>query len=263
MAAESLTTGEYVQHHLQHLTLNLHDYSLSNQGFWTLNIDTLATSIVLGVMFLAFFYCLARKVTVGPPSKLQNFVEMVVETIDGTVRETFHAPDPLIGPLAMTIFLWVFFMNFMDLLPVDLIPWILSWFGVEHFKVVPTSDPMMTFAMSITVFILIIFYNIKSKGPFGLGKEILSQPFGIWLFPINIVFRLLEECVKPLSLALRLFGNLFAGELIFILIALMPWWIQWTVGSVWSIFHILIIVIQAFIFMMLTIVYLAMAQETH
>ena len=263
MATETLTTGEYVQHHLQHSMLNLSDFSFTNNGFWTLNLDTLAVSITLGVMFLAFFYFVSRKVSVDNPSKLQNLVELAVESVDNTVKETFHKPDSLIGPLSLTIFVWVFLMNFMDLLPVDLIPWLLSWFGVEHFKVVPTSDPMMTFAMSITVFILIIFYNFKSKGVVGLGKEMLTQPFGVWLMPINIVFRLLEECVKPLSLALRLFGNLFAGELIFILIALMPWWIQWTVGSVWSIFHILIIAIQAFIFMMLTIVYLGMAQDTH
>lgn len=263
MATEVLSTGEYVQHHLEHLMLNLHNYTFTNNGFWTLNVDTLAVSIILGVMFLGFFYCLSRKVSVENPSKLQNFVEMAVESVDNTVKESFHNPDRMIGPLSMTIFIWVFLMNFMDLLPVDLIPWILSWFGVQHFKVVPTSDPMMTFALSITVFALIIIYNFKSKGVFGLGKEVLTAPFGAWLFPVNIVFRFLEECVKPLSLALRLFGNLFAGELIFILIALMPWWIQWTLGSVWSIFHILIITIQAFIFMMLTIVYLGMAQDTH
>ncbi len=263
MTKEVLTTGEYVQHHLQHSMLNLSDFTFTNNGFWTLNIDTLAVSIVLGVMFLSFFYFISRKVSVDNPSKLQNFVEMAVESVDNTVKETFRKPDRLIGPMALTIFVWVFLMNFMDLLPVDLIPWILSWFGVEHFKVVPTSDPMLTFAMSITVFFLIIVYNFKSKGVLGLGKEVLTQPFGVWLFPVNIAFRFLEECVKPLSLALRLFGNLFAGELIFILIALMPWWIQWTVGAVWSIFHILIITIQAFIFMMLTIVYLGMAQDTH
>lgn len=263
MATEVLSTGEYVQHHLEHLMLNLHNYTFTNNGFWTLNVDTLAVSITLGVMFLGFFYWLSRKVSVENPSKLQNFVEMAVESVDNTVKESFHNPDRMIGPLSMTIFIWVFLMNFMDLLPVDLIPWILSWFGVQHFKVVPTSDPMMTFALSITVFALIIIYNFKSKGIFGLGKEVLTAPFGAWLFPVNIVFRFLEECVKPLSLALRLFGNLFAGELIFILIALMPWWIQWTLGSVWSIFHILIITIQAFIFMMLTIVYLGMAQDTH
>ncbi len=262
-AQEIMTSGDYVQHHLQHWMLNLSNFSYTNNGFWTLNLDTLITSIILGVGFLSFFYTLARKARLENPSKLQNLVEMAVESVDGTVKEMFHNPDRLIGPLSLTIFMWVFLMNFMDLLPVDLVPWILAKFGIEHFKVVPTSDPMLTFAMSITVFFLIIIYNFKSKGVWKLGKEILTAPFGPWLFPINIAFRFLEECVKPLSLALRLFGNLFAGELIFILIALMPWWIQWTVGSVWSIFHILIIVIQAFIFMMLTIVYLGMAQETH
>ena len=154
-------------------------------------------------------------------------------------------------------------MNFMDLVPVDLFPKLLSYLGVQDFRCVPTADAMITFGLSLPVFFLIIIYNLRAKGFKGLGKEILVSPFGAWLFPINIVFRLLEECVKPLSLSLRLFGNLFAGELIFILIALLPWWIQWTVGSAWAIFHILIITIQSFIFMMLTIVYLTMAQENH
>jgi F-type H+-transporting ATPase subunit a len=153
-------------------------------------------------------------------------------------------------------------MNVMDLLPIDLLPRILEFFGVKHFKSVPTADPNMAFAMSLSVFGLIIFYNVRMKG-WGLVKEVLTQPFGAYLFPLNVAFRLIEEFVKPLSLALRLFGNMFAGELVFILIALLPWWAQWVPGGIWSIFHILIITIQAFIFMMLTIVYLSMAHETH
>jgi F-type H+-transporting ATPase subunit a len=154
-------------------------------------------------------------------------------------------------------------MNFMDLLPVDLIPTLLSLTGVEHFRAVPTADVNLTFGLSLSVFFLLIYYNFKAKGAIGLGHEVLTKPFGAKLFPLNIAFRLLEECVKPLSLSLRLFGNLFAGELIFILIALLPWYIQWPLGGVWAIFHILIITLQAFIFMMLTIVYLSMATETH
>ncbi len=153
-------------------------------------------------------------------------------------------------------------MNVMDLLPVDLLPRALGLAGVTHFKSVPTADPNATFAMSLSVFALIVFYNIAMKG-WHLGIEVLTKPFGPWMFPVNVLFRLIEELVKPLSLALRLFGNMFAGELIFILIAILPWWSQWLPGGIWAIFHILIITIQAFIFMMLTIVYLSMAHDTH
>lgn len=262
--SEKLTPAEYIQHHLQHLQLNLHTMKIGHSSdFMVLNLDTLAVSIGLGILFLSFFYYIAKRAQAGVPSKIQNFLEIAVEAVDGLVKEAFHAENKFVAPLALTIFIWVFLMNFMDLIPVDLLPRALGLFGVPKFKSVPTADPMMTFGLSITVFILIIFYNFKSKGFVGLGKEILSQPFGWYLVPINIVFRLLEEFVKPLSLALRLFGNLFAGELIFVLVAVMPWWIQWFPGGIWSIFHILIITIQAFIFMMLTIVYMSMAQATH
>lgn len=254
----------YVQHHLHHWMFNLQTMRFGqSHGFWVLNLDTLLVSIVIGVLIFGIFALGARKATSGQPGKLQNFVEGAFEVIEGTVKEAFHGKSTLVVPLAMTIFVWVFLMNFMDLIPVDLIPRIANLLGVEHFKAVPTADPMLTFALSISVFILMIYYNFKGKGIKGVVKETLVHPFGPWLFPINILFRLLEDLVKPLSLALRLFGNMFASELVFILIALLPWWIQWLPGSVWSIFHILIITIQAFIFMMLTIVYLNMAQENH
>jgi F-type H+-transporting ATPase subunit a len=263
-ATSAIAPADYIQHHLQHLQLNLTSMKVGpSSSFLTLNLDTLAVSIILGVLFLAFFYFLARKARAGIPGKLQNVVEIAYEAVDGVVKEIYHGKSTLIPPLALTVFIWVFLMNFMDLLPVDLVPRIMSLFGVEHFKAVPTADPTLTFGLSITVFLLIIFYNFKSKGVIGLGKEVLSKPFGWYLFPLNIAFRILEEGVKPLSLALRLFGNLFAGELIFILVAILPWWCQWFPGGIWAIFHILIITIQAFIFMMLTIVYLSLAQETH
>jgi len=255
----TMTTGEYVQHHLQQLAVNFSQ----KEDFWTLHLDTLGVSIFLGIGFLFLFRMAVKSAVSGVPGRLQNFLEILVEFVGGLVKESFHGRSQLIAPLALTIFVWVFLMNFMDLIPVDLLPRIAQLFGVHHFRSVPTADPNMTFALSITVFILIIFYNFKIKGPVGLSKEVISSPFGIYLFPLNILFRFLEELVKPISLALRLFGNLFAGELIFILIALMPWWIQWTVGGVWAIFHILIIAIQAFIFMMLTIVYISMAHESH
>ncbi len=260
----TITPAEYVQHHLYHLPLNLKDFSLTHgSGFWALNLDTILISWLCGFLFLGAFYAVARKATAGVPGKLQNFAEIMVGFVDGLVKESFHGKSDLIAPMALTIFIWVFLMNFMDLIPVDLLPRIAHELGLPYFRPVPTADPNLTFGLSITVFILIVFFNIKTKGGIGLTKEILTKPFGPFLFPLNFAFRILEDCVKPISLALRLFGNLFAGELIFILIALMPWWIQWTVGGVWAIFHILIIAIQAFIFMMLTIVYLSMAHETH
>lgn len=255
--------AEYVQHHLQHLQLNLNTLTYGTNGFWTLNLDTLGISVVLGIIFSVLFWRVATHAVNGVPGKLQNFVEILVEFVDKTVKESFHGRSLLIAPLALTIFVWVFLMNFMDLLPVDLLPTLLSPFGIHHFRSVPTADPNATFGMSIAVFVLIIYYNFKIKGAGGFGKEMLVAPFGPYLFPLNVLFRCIEEGVRPISLSLRLFGNLFAGELIFILIALLPIWIQWTVGGVWSVFHILIILIQAFIFMMLTIVYLSMAHESH
>jgi F-type H+-transporting ATPase subunit a len=261
----SITTAEYIQHHLHNLPFDMQAMSLSKGGFWTtLNLDTLLVSLFLGILFLTFFRLAAKRMVVGVPGKLQNFVEIVVEFVDKTVKESFHGRSALIAPLALTICIWIFLMNFMDLIPVDLLPRAMSAIGLPYFRSVPTADPNATFAMSITVFLLIIYYNIKIKGFAGFGKEILVSPFGPYLFPLNILFRLLEEFVKPISLALRLFGNLFAGELIFILVAaLLPWWIQWAPGGIWAIFHILIIAIQAFIFMMLTVVYLSMAHESH
>lgn len=258
------TPSEYIQHHLQQLAFNVREMSFSSDGgFWTLHLDTLGISIFLGTAVLLLFRLAARKATAGVPGRLQNVVEVLMTFVQGLVKESFHGKSQLIAPLALTIFVWVFLMNFMDLLPVDLLPRAAMALGLPYFRAVPTADVNMTFALSITVFLLIVFYNFKIKGFKGVGKEFFCVPFGIWLFPLNILFRLIEEIVKPISLALRLFGNLFAGELIFILIALMPWWIQWTVGGVWAIFHILIIAIQAFIFMMLTIVYISMAHESH
>ncbi len=257
------SNAEYVQHHLHHLQFNLTNFTFSDGGFWTINVDTLGISFVLAALYFALFRYVAVKMTPGVPRRLQNCIEVLIEFVDKTVRESFHGQSQLVAPLALTVLVWIFLMNFMDLLPIDVLPGILSLFGAHYFRAVPTADPNATFGMSIAVFLLIIYYNLKIKGPGGLGKEMLVSPFGKYLFPLNILFRLVEECVRPLSLALRLFGNLFAGELIFILIALLPWWAQGAPGGVWAIFHILIIAIQAFIFMMLTIVYISMAHESH
>lgn len=249
------TSTEYIRHHLQNFTVG--------EGFLTAHLDTLFFSILLGGIFLFLFRKAAVRATSGVPSGLQNFVEVLVEFVDKQVKDSFHGKNDLIAPLALTIFCWVFLMNLMDLVPVDLLPYVAAEMGVSHLRVVPTTDPNLTFALSLSVFILIITFNLKAKGVRGFVKELTCSPFGPFLMPFNLMLKLIEELAKPISMALRLFGNLYAGELIFILIALLPWWGQWPVGGVWAIFHILIIVLQAFIFMMLTIVYLSLASESH
>lgn len=258
-----MSQDNYIEHHLEHLTLNLKTFTLGEGGgFWTLNLDTFVVGLITALIIAVVFRYIAARMQSGVPGKLQNFVEVVIGFVDRTVNESYHGKSQLIAPLALTIFCWIFLMNTLDLLPVDLVPTILNMFGITHFKIVPTADPNMTFAMSISIFFLILFYNFTVKG-WHLGREVLTKPFGPYLFPLNILFRLLEEVARPFSLALRLFGNMFAGEVIFVLIAMMPWWVQWLPGGVWAIFHILIITIQAFIFMMLSIAYLSMAHDSH
>lgn len=263
MSESNITTpGQYIQHHLEHLTLNLKTMTIGEGGgFWSLNLDTLIISILLGVIVFGGLGLIARRLQ-ELPTGLQNIAEIVLEFVNNAVHEIFHHKSTFLPSLALTIFLWVFVMNAMDLLPVDFLPDLLGRFGITHFKTVPTADPNTTFAMSLSVFALIVVFNIKAK-KHHLIKEMLTFPFGPWLFPVNVAFRLVEECVKPLSLALRLFGNMFAGELIFILIAILPWWAQWPPGAIWAVFHILIITLQAFLFMMLTIIYLSMAHDAH
>lgn len=260
--ASSITPGQYIQHHLEHLTLNLKTFTIGDGGgFWTLNLDTMIVSMLIGALVFGTLVFVASRMR-EVPGKTQSLVEMIYEFVHNAVHEIFHHKTTFIPSLALTIFLWVFCMNAMDLLPVDLIPRFLGLFGVPYFKTVPTADPNATFAMSISVFLLIIIYNIRAK-KHRLIKEMLTFPFGPWLAPVNVAFRIVEECVKPLSLSLRLFGNMFAGELIFILIAIMPFWIQWAPGGIWAVFHILVITLQAFLFMMLTIIYLSMAHDNH
>lgn len=256
MAASSPT--EYVQHHLQHLTIG-------DGGFWVVNIDTLFFSWLTGLIFLGVFYGAARKMSTGVPGKLQNFVEVCVEFVDQQVREGFHGPRSFITPLALTIFVWVLLWNLLDLIPVDLIPSITYALGLEYTRIVPSADMNATFGLSLTVLALIIFYSIKGKGWGGYGRELLFHPFGSFplLWPANLLLNIVELIAKPVSLALRLFGNLYAAEMIFILIGLLPIWIQWVPGAAWAIFHILVIPLQAFIFMTLTIVYLSLAYEEH
>lgn len=275
MASENLTSVEYIQHHLQNLTFGRHPengWSIAKgaeeareMGFWTVHLDTLGWSLFMGVIFLGLFRKVAKSATSsGVPSGLQNVVEIVVEFVDDTVKSTFHGRSPLIAPLALTVFVWIFLMNSLKLIPIDYLPGVFAKLGVDYMKVVPTTDPNATFGMAIGVFLLIIFYSFKIKGAGGFAKELSLSPFNHWsLIPFNLFLEVLQLLVKPISLALRLFGNMYAGEVIFILIALLPFWIQWTLNVPWAIFHILIITLQAFIFMVLTIVYLSGAHEKH
>ncbi len=245
----------YIVHHLTPLSVG--------EGFWTLHLDTLFFSAFLGGVFLFIFKKAADNATTGIPGPLQNFAEMLVEFVDTQVKDAFHGKSALIAPLSLSIFVWIWLMNFMDLIPVDLLPLIGSVIGLEYLRVVPSTDLNATFGMSIAVFFLIMYYSIKVKGPVGFAKEMLLTPFGKWMIPFNLLLKVVEEIARPVSLALRLFGNMYAGELIFILIALLPWFIQPVLGFPWAVFHILIITLQAFIFMVLTIVYVSLAHEDH
>ena len=253
-SGEALTSGEYITHHLT----NLH----VGHGFWTFHLDTLLVSGGLGLFVFLGMARLASKAHSGVPSGMQNFIEMLLGFIDQQVKETYHGRNPLITPLAITIFVWVFVMNAMDLIPVDFLPLALSSVGVHHFKAVPTTDPNLTFGMSLTVFAIMVSLNFKVKGAGNLAHEVFAVPFGIKLAPINLLFRIIEDIAKPISLSLRLFGNMYAGEMVFILIALLGLY-QLPLALPWALFHILIITLQAFVFMMLTIVYMSMASESH
>ena len=287
MAAEELTANSYIQHHLQNLvfgqlpagyeradgqvleqavwTLAHSPKEAVDMGFWALNVDTLGWSILLGALFCLFFHRAARRPQQGAPSGFTNLVEMIVEFVDKNVKDILHAKNEVIAPLALTVFVWVVLMNTMDLVPVDWLPFLAQTLAGDphlYFKVVPTTDPNITFGMSITIFILIIYYSIKVKGVGGFVGELALQPFGKYLIPFNLLLEGVTLLTKPLSLSLRLFGNLYAGELIFMLIAMLGYF-QLPLHFVWAVFHILVVLLQAFVFMMLTIVYLAMAHEHH
>ena len=268
-AADHAPSGsEYIVHHLANLKVG--------EGFWTFHLDSIFFSVLLGLLFVVSFYLAARKATTGVPGKFQNFVETVVEFVDTQVRDTFHGTSKLIAPLALTIFCWILLMNFMDAVPVDLFPLIGQKVGVEYLKVVPTTDLQITLGMSITVFLIVMFYSFKIKGFGGFTWELLTHPFGKWMMPFNLLLNLIEHLARPVSLGLRLYGNLYAGEMIFLLLAVLGGSFaiaslagvagafgQLFLGVVWAGFHILVIPLQAFIFMVLTIVYLSQAHETH
>ncbi|MBN7797179.1 F0F1 ATP synthase subunit A [Parahaliea mediterranea] len=292
MAGENQTVSEYIVHHLTNLTFGKlpagferYDGSVIGEGgawvmahggeeaaamgFNAIHVDSMAWSIGLGIIFCWLFRRMAVKASAGVPSGMLNAVEMIVGFVDNTVRDTFHGHNKLVAPLALTIFVWVFLMNLMDLIPVDLIPHTMMLLGVEYHKIVPSTDPNITMGMAVGVFILMLYYSIKVKG-FGFVKELTLNPFNHWLFiPVNLFMEVVGLLAKPFSLGLRLFGNMYAGEMIFILIAaLFSAGLAWAVPAGllqvgWAIFHILVITLQAFIFMVLTIVYLSMAHEDH
>ncbi len=285
MASEELTASGYIKHHLTNLTYGQHPDGhwgfahgadeAAEMGFWAIHVDTMLWSLVIGFLFIFFFSRAAKSATAGTPNGLINFVEWVVEFIDDNVKSTFHGKTPIVAPLALTVFVWVLGMNLMDLVPVDWIPELAKWAGVDYMKVVPTTDPNATMGMSITVFLMVLYYSIKMKGFGGFTAELTLQPFNakfpfnLILIPVNFFLETVALLAKPISLGLRLFGNLYAGEMIFILIALMygGGFILGIFGGglqlIWAIFHILVVVLQAFIFMVLTVVYLNMAHEHH
>ena len=303
MAGDTLTTTSYIQHHLTNLTygklpegyerhgadgsvqvLEQDTWTIahsmqeaSDMGFMAIHVDSMLWSILMGGLFILIFGRVAKRVHSGVPRGLQNFIEMVVDFIDGTVKDSFHHKNALIAPMSLTIFVWILLMNTMDLVPVDWLPQAAALIsGDPHFffKVVPTTDPNVTLGMAFTVFFLMIFFSIQNKGIMVFVKELTLHPFhapkwyvNIILIPINLILESVSLIAKPISLGLRLFGNLYAGEMIFILIAamfsaglmfgLMAGVLQWA----WAVFHILIIALQAFVFMVLTIVYMAMAHD--
>ena len=284
-AEQAPSANEYIVHHLRFLQ-NKEAHGIVD--FSVIHWDSVFFSVVLALLFGVSFYLAARKSARNPgvPRGFQSFVEVLVAKVDETVRDGFSgASSPLIAPLSLTIFAWVLLFNAMDLLPVDLLPKVGSWFGVEHLKVVPSTDVNVTFALSLTVFALIIFYSIKMKGLGGFISEFTMQPFSssnplvkILLIPVNLLLEIVPFIARPISLSLRLFGNLFAGEMIFLLLALLTLrgfgqlstvggWLGVLVhtlfGFGWAAFHVLVITLQAFIFMVLTIIYLSMAHEHH
>jgi F-type H+-transporting ATPase subunit a len=292
MAGSTQTVSEYITHHLTNLTygklpegFEREDGSFigeggawvmahggeeaSVMGFNAIHVDSMLWSIGLGLVFCWLFRRVAKKAESGVPSGMVNVIEMAVEFVDSTVKDTFHGQNPMVAPLALTVFVWVLLMNLMDLVPIDLVPGLLSLGGVHFQKIVPSTDPNITMGMAIGVFVLMLYYSIKIKG-FGFVKELTMNPFNHWAFiPVNLFMEVVGLLARPFSLGLRLFGNLYAGEMIFILIAaLFSAGIGWMVPAGllqigWGIFHLLIIPLQAFIFMVLTIVYLSMAHEDH
>ncbi len=268
MAAEQLTPAEYMNHHL-----TFFNRSMGDGAFWSFNLDSIIVAAILGFAGVGFFWWVARGATSGVPSKRQAFVEIFVDFIDAQVKDIFHHADRhrFVAPLALTVGLWVVLMNAMDFLPADIMTWILGRLGAHHFRIVPTADLNTTFALALSVWILMIGFALRVKGVGGFIHELFCAPFGAFplLWPLNLAFNLVEYISKPLSHSLRLFGNMYAGEIIYLLLWMLASagvayaFLAVLGGIAWSIFHVLIVTLQAYIFMMLTVVYIAMAHESH
>ncbi len=265
MAADAdLTPTSYIQHHLQNLTV-----STGEGGFWTLHLDTLITALVMGGLMVFMFWLATRKATAGVPGKWQAFVEICLEFVDKQARDTYHGTSKLVTPIAITLFFWILLMNLLKMIPADFIARPLELLGVGYWKPVPTADVNATLGLSVSVFFLTVFFVLRTKGLGGLSKEFLFAPFGKWMVPFNLILNIVEWLSKPISLAMRLFGNMFGGEIVFLLI-----WVLGGAGILgmlgggvlglgWMLFHLLVIPLQAFIFMMLSIVYLSLAEDDH
>jgi F-type H+-transporting ATPase subunit a len=278
--AQYATGGDYIKHHLGFLTYGKFpeghekagqwgfahtEEEAADMGFWSIHVDTMGWSFVLGALFLALFMGVSRKMTSGVPGKLQNAIEILVEFVQGSVKSSFYGKSDYVAPLALTVFCWILLMNLMDLVPVDLIPLAAQAIAGDshlYFKAVPTTDVNITIGLALSVFILIIYYSIKMKGIGGFLGELAFHPFPKWAMPLNLVMEVPALLAKPVSLSLRLFGNLFAGEVIFLIIALLGYW-QFSLHFWWAVFHLLVIPLQAYLFMMLTIVYLNQAHQHH
>lgn len=271
-SGEQINSKNYITHHLQHFQLDLRSFNFVNQNnnikntFWLFNIDSIFFSLFLGIIFLLTFKYVIKYISCYSPSKIQIVIEIIFNFVRKNVKDIYGGDNKLIPSLSLTIFVWTFLMNSMDLLPVDLIPYISKKiFNINNIRIVPSADINITLSMSFGIFMLIIFYSIKTKGIFGFLKEMITNPFkNNCFFIINFFLELVNLLSKPISLGLRLFGNIYAGEMIFILIAsFLPWWLQCFFNVPWAIFHILIIFLQSFIFMVLTIVYLSISLKKH
>ena len=261
---ETLTPTGYIQHHLHNLT-----FQVQEGGFWAIHLDTIITSVLMGLLMVFMFWLATRKATSGVPGKWQAFVEIMLEFVDKQARDTYHGTSKLVTPIAITLFFWILLMNLLKMIPADFIALPLELMGVHYWKPVPTADVNATLGMSISVFFLMLFFALRSKGPIGFTKEFLTAPFGKWMMPFNLILNIVEWLSKPISLAMRLFGNMFGGEIVFLLI-----WVLGGAGILgalaggvfglgWMLFHLLIIPLQAFIFTMLSIVYLSLSEEAH
>ncbi|QYF95174.1 F0F1 ATP synthase subunit A [Massilia sp. PAMC28688] len=270
-AAHAPTASEYIKHHLGHLS-NKHQDAVVD--FSIINFDTLFWSISMGVLGCLIMWSAARRATSGVPGRFQAAVEMLFEMVDNQAKAIVHGDRSFIAPLALTVFVWVALMNSLDFLPVDLFSEAFKWMGVDNIlpyhRVVPTADLNGSLGIALGVFALMIYYGIKIKGLGGWIHELFAAPFGIYMAPFNLLLNIIEYAAKTVSLGMRLFGNMFAGELLFLLIALLGAMATTfgfvghvIAGSIWAIFHILIVFLQAFIFMMLTLVYIGQAHEGH